>query len=355
MYRSALFAIIGALYLASPAPASAQADTAVSAPQPRGLCRQYLNSYGPDLDKLLADKNPETQLQVRYQSALRVGFVAEACKRAPETNRFAENIAPVMEALKTELATDTAQKCSAIGKDIFSRLTSSTQLITKSPDQVQVTTGGLRRINSVLQTACPQDMSSAFATLNTDFDRVDQRASEWPACKSSREALKASMRDLTAKLNDPSNDPLLAQDESYQPALTSFRQNCGMDENWMADQESSIMQIKTMIEERTPLVRKACLSAILATNDHLEAIHSRSAAFKPGCDLLLALEVENETDKRALDVTFNSTCRLFPAITEQQKERYERELRLIEELEAEDLVMRYRLEKGETDAVTCSK
>lgn len=38
-----------------------------------------------------------------------------------------------------------------------------------------------------------------------------------------------------------------------------------------------------------------------------------------------------------------------------QKSSYERALRLIKELEAEDNVMRYRLDAGETDIVTCEQ
>lgn len=336
-------------------PTLAQTDDAASTPQPTGLCRDYQASIGPELDQLLVDTDPAKALQVTYQSAIRVNLLAAACASAPETNAYASQTAPVMARLKTELAADTTTKCNAMGTDLFNQLKGSAALVTRAPDRLKITTDALRRVNSLLISDCPEELTEPLNQVNENFDHFDMLAAAWPACRERRSALSDAIKALSLELQDPTIDPAVARSETFAPALSDFRQHCALETNWMADLETAITNIDIEVEARTPLARTACRSALSEAAQRLDAINARSAAYTPGCDLFELFEYTQEDDKRTIEVALNSTCTMFGSAAEPVKTRYQRELRLMEELDAEDRTMRYRLDQEDPDAVVCEQ
>lgn len=353
MHKSIVTALVGTLACWGLMLADAQTDSASSPSQPNGLCQEYLTRFGSDLDSLLANENAEEQLQIRYQSSIRLNLVAAACAAVPDANEYAVHTMPAMDALKAELGTETLGKCQAIGADLLNQLKDSAPLVISSPDRLMISTAALREMNALLIEKCPADLQSALAQLSADIDRFEDGATRWPACQNSRTALSSAIDTLSQQLYDPRNEPFVVQDEAYRPALDAFRRDCDFDDNWMMDKEPSISRMETRITDRTPQRRNACLAAIPEIETHLDAMWERSTRFTPGCDSFIAFEAANEPDKLPIEVGLNNTCELFPAGTKELRERYQRQMRLIDEFKAEDSVYRYRIESGETDAVTC--
>lgn len=351
MRIAVILALCGALLFSATLPARAQAE---HPPEASGFCLDRQTQLGPEIDSLLANETPEESLQVAYQASLRVALISAACADAPETNTYTAVTAPTLDKLRTELATETAGKCNAIGSDLNARLSSNTNLVTTAPEQLLILTSALRQLNGLLIEACPADLQAALTQLSGNFDRIEDGARQWPVCNASRDALSAAMDAFQLQMQDPATDPQVAQDAAFRPAVDTFRQACAIEQNWMTDKESNITHLETMMTERTPDVRQACTVAMIEVDQRLDAISARSAAYKPGCADEFELEFANLDDKNAIETVFNNMCRLFPAATEAQRHRFERELRLVDELYAEHVVIRYRQESGEEDAGACS-
>ena len=350
MRISVALALCGALLFSAGLRARAQAE---HPPEASGFCLDRQTQLGPELESLLANDTPEESLQVAYQASLRVALIRAACADAPETNAYAAITTPTLDTLQTELATDTAGKCHAIGSDLHARLSGSANLVTTAPDQLLILTSALRQLNDLLIDACPADLQAALTQLSGDFDHFDDGARQWPTCSASRDTLSAAMDTFLQQMQDPANDPQVVQDAAFRPAVEAFRQACAIEQSWMTDKESNITHLETMMAERTPAVRQTCTAAMQEVNERLDAMSARSAAYKPGCADEFELEFANLDDKNAIETVFNNMCRLFPAATETQRQRFERELRLVDELYAEHVVIRYRQDSGEADAGAC--
>lgn len=351
---SAALMLASALLLSFASPAAAQSESTLDAPQASGLCLNYQISLGPEVDALLANDNPEEHLQATYQASKRLNLIAAACAEAPETNPYADTTGIELESLRTELATNTTDKCNAIGRDVFDQLKSAGRFVTSDPDRLKVVTAALRQMNGLLIEECPEALQGSLTQLGSQIDRHDEGTVLWPACMESRTALTAAMDTFAQQLEDPANDPAVLQHEAFRPAVAAFEADCAFDQGWRRDKVDTIAHIETLMSERTPMVRNACLALLPEIEHQIDVINARSAAYEPGCSKVFELEYANVNDKRSIETVLNSTCRLFPAAIETPRQNFQRAMRLVDELYAEHSVMRYRIESGETDVASCS-
>lgn len=351
--RSAALMLSSALLMSSAAPAAAQSELSLDAPQASGLCLNYQISLGPEVDILLANDNPEEHLQATYQASRRLNLITAACAEAPETNPYADATGTELESLRTELATNTTDKCNAIGSDVFEQLKSAGRFVTSDPDQLKVVTTALRQMNGLLIEECPDALQGSLTQLGSEIDRYDAGTVQWPICLESRTALTEAMDTFAQQLEDPANDPATLQNEAFRPAVAAFEADCAFDQGWRQDKVATIAHIETLMSERTPSVRNTCLAVLPEIEQRIDAINARSAAFEPGCSKVFELEYTNVNDKRSIETVFNNTCRLFPAAIETPRQHFQRAMRLVDELYAEHSVMRYRIESGETDVASC--
>lgn len=352
--RSAALVLSSALLVSCAPSAAAQSELNLDAPQASGLCLNYQVSLGPEVDALLANDNPEEHLQATYQASKRLNLIAAACAEAPETNRYAAAAGIELESLRAELATDATDKCNAIGHDVVDQLTNAGGFVTSDPDRLKVVTAALRQMNGLLIEACPEALQGSLVQLGSEIDRYDEGTVLWPTCRESRTALTAAMDTFAQQLEDPANDPAVLQHEAFRPAVAAFETDCAFDQGWRRDKVATIAHIETLMAERTPMVRNACLSLLPEIEHQIDVINARSAAFEPGCSKVFELEYANVNEKRSIETVLNSTCRLFPTAIEAPRQNFQRAMRLVDELYAEHSVMRYRIESGETDVAACS-
>lgn len=118
-----------------------------------------------------------------------------------ETNRFNTNTAEIMARLKTELATDTVNRCNAMGQDLFNQLKANTKLVTQSPDRMQVTLKGLLSIHELLVSDCPAELqirSASSKTASTDY-RKQRRCGPLAKTVARRSAHRSMIYGLSSK------------------------------------------------------------------------------------------------------------------------------------------------------------
>ena len=330
----------------------AQSDPAPS-DKPSQTCQNYLGHFGPYLDVILTNNNPDEQFKVAYQSALQLNIVAAACPHAAEAQAYRDEIGPSMQSLKSELATNTTEKCKAVYSDLVNQLRDLAPQVTNAPDRLKISLSGLRPISALAIESCPDELQQPLAQLSNEFDRFEEGARVWPACKASRIALQQTISGVTESLNSIDTDFDALSEETFRPAKGAFRQACGFDGNWLQDQQKAISNVEAMIAARTDDAREACRVGMIGVEERVEAIAARNEAYDILCDDSFELERQTKIDENIIEAVFDNSCRMFPASTRSLSQRLQTQVRLMQELSAEHSVMRYRVDKGEVDDSVC--
>nr|GGH99877.1 hypothetical protein GCM10011355_26850 [Aquisalinus luteolus] len=310
--------------------------------------------YGPNIDGYQKDKTPDRSFANAYQAAFRLYMIETACTTTPAENTYADRIAGGTTTLETELTSNTADKCKVIGNDLYSQLNKASAWLESAPDRLVIYLNALRRINALLDQNCPAELKPAIKQLNADIDGFETAAKAWPACNPAMQALGSALDDVSANLTDVGNDPQALWHEKVASALETYRTACAPASNWTRDFDQTIEDTQAAVEKRTQESRAACNSAIQHATSMSVDMRNRSEAYRPGCDDAFDLERTLNREKVEIENSINNACALYPDSIAEIQGRLAREKRLVDELKAEDSVMRYRLDSGETDAVSCN-
>lgn len=318
------------------------------------LCKEQVQRFGPRLDALLGNANPEDNFRVSYQSTVAANLIRSACSDVPQDNPYDLQTDELEISFQDELGTDTVQRCQAVGADLSKQLETVSADVTRSPERARNTVAALDRVIDLTTAVCPDNLAEAFSQLSSGADRLQEATRAWPGCEASREAFSKTVEELSEKLQSPKNDPSVLDADVLTPALKDIKDACEFEAGWLAGVDESEAKIRSLMAARPDEVRQACQTGLLAIEESFDLIDARSAEFKAGCTDFDLFQYDLRDARRAIETVLNETCRLFPAATVKPSGRYARQMRLVDEFKAEDAVMQVRIEKEGEDILSCT-